>query len=231
MSRGRQPGPHRHPAGRSAALAAALGLLALAGCGGHGQVEIAALNFAAIDPPGGPPPRFVRLRLDRCCWWLDEAGKVWVALERERPSPFGRLAHFRFQLSLALDEPPAGSARDYLVSRRQLRAVARYGPAESRFVSQVGIVALYRAPGDRLRGSFRLQVGREARQLLGGWSRPARYLMMGTFEAVRDEARGRRIAEQTESHGWEREPPPGQPAPATSQPAPGVPGAAPTGSG
>ncbi len=134
-------------------------------------------------------------------------------MERDKPWMLG-LEHFVFQLSLSLEKPPAGRARNYLVSRRELRAVARFGPAESRFVSISGIVALYRKPHDRLRGSFRLQVAQQAQKLLGlgGWSRPRRYLTLGTFTAVHDEERGRRIAAETESFGWDRKPPASRPA-------------------
>lgn len=186
----------------------AVWLCLMAGCSAHGggRVEVTALNYRAIDPPAGPPPRFTRVELDRCYWWTDQAGQVWIAMERDQPVLFGSLGNFRFQLSLVLEKPPAGRARDYLVSKRELRSVARLGPAESRFVSLLGIVALYREPHDRLRGSFRLEVARQAQQLLGGWSRASRYLMMGTFEAVRDEERGRRIAADTEAFGWERTP-------------------------
>lgn len=188
------------------------GLCLLAGCQGSGQVQITALNFQAIDPPAGPPPRFWQLDLDRCYWWTDEAGHVWVALERDQRSlVLGEMGHMRFQLSLALGEPPAGRARDYRVSRREMRVAARFGPAQSRWTSLSGIVALYREPQDRLRGSFRLDVAREVQQMLGGWGRPTRYLMMGTFMAAHDEAAGRRIAADTESLGLEREPPASQP--------------------
>jgi hypothetical protein len=201
---------------RCVALALA-GLGLLAGCQGSGQVQIAALNFQAIDPPEGPPPRFWQLDLDRCYWWTDEVGHVWVALERDQRSLLlGEMGHLRFQLSLALGEPPAGRARDYRISRREMRVTARFGPAQSRWVSMSGIVALYREPQDRLRGSFRLDVSREVQQLLGGWGNAARYLMMGTFTAVHDEVAGRRIAADTESLGLEGEPPATQPV---SQPA------------
>jgi hypothetical protein len=59
-------------------------------------------------------------------------------------------------------------------------------------------VALYREAGAQYRGSFRMEVAREVQQLLGGWSRPSRYLMMGTFTAVANETRGRQIATATE---------------------------------
>jgi hypothetical protein len=196
-------------------LALLCGLGLLAGCNGSGRIDIAALDFQAIDPPEGPAPRFVGLDLDRCCWWADEDGRVHVALERDRPNLLAAEWRFRFQLSLALDQLPAGKARDYRVNRRELRGVARFGPAQSRFTSLYGIVALYREPQDRLRGSFRMEVSRETQQLLGGWSRPSRYLMMGTFVAVPDAAQGRRIAAEAEAPGAPGEPPASQ---VTSQP-------------
>ena len=199
-------------------LPVAAGWLCLAaGCGGSGggRVEVTALNYRAIDPPA---PRFVRVEIERCYWWTDEAGQVWVAMERDKPWLLGP-ERFVFQLSLSLEKLPAGRQRNYRVTKRELRAVARFGPAESRFVSLSGIVAIYHEPGDRLRGSFRLEVAREVLQLLGQWSRPSRYLMMGTFEAVRDEQRGRPIADQTEAFGWQREPPTTQSS-ATTQPMP-----------
>jgi hypothetical protein len=192
------------------ALIGGLGLLA--GCNGSGRVDVAALDFQAIDPPAGPAPRFVVLDLDRCYWWADEDGRVHVALERDRPILLAGDWRFRFQLSLALDQLPAGKARDYRVNRRELRGVARFGPAQSRFTSLYGIVALYREPQDRLRGSFRMEVSRETQQLLGGWSRPSRYLMMGTFVAVPDGERGRRIAAEAEAPGAVGEPLASQPA-------------------
>ncbi len=185
----------------------------LAGCTGSGHVQIAALDYQAIDPPAGPPPRVVQIDADRCCWWTDERGKVWVALERDQPLLLTPEWRFKFQLSLALDEPPAGRARDYAVSKRELRAMVRAGPTQARYSSVRGIVALYREPHDQMRGSFRLEVAREVQQMLGGWGRPGRYLMMGTFHAVRDEARGRVIAAQTEFLDRGRDPAASQPAP------------------
>lgn len=176
-------------------------LLLLSGCHHAGHVEIAALNYAAIDPPA---PRVSRVGLDRCYWWTDEAGRVRVAMERDQPWVLGptHVEHFVFQLAFTLEKPPAGRSRNYLLSKHQMQGVARFGPAHSRFVSIAGIVALYREPGDRMRGSFRIQVARQALQLLGGWSRVSRYLMTGTFTAVHDEERGRRVAAQAEDNGW-----------------------------
>lgn len=201
----------------------ALGLAVLSGCQGSGHIDVAALNYNAIDPPA---PRISRLNLQRCYWWTDDEGRVWIAMERDQPLVI-RPEHFVFQLSLVLDKLPAGRARDYHISRHELRGVARLGPAESRLVSIAGIMALYREPGDRLRGSLRLLVARHGRELLGNWGPASRYLLLGSFEAVHDEQRGRRIAEATEASGWGRQPPsetqPASRPTSTTAPAPATP--------
>ncbi len=176
-------------------------LCLLFGCAGGGRVEIATLDFRAIDPPA---PRFAHVDLDRCYWWTDEQGQVWIAMERDQPL-IVRPEHFIFQLSLVLEKLPAGRERNYLVNKRELRGVAKVGPAEGRYISLNGIVALYREPGDRMRGSFRLEVAQESLGLLG-WSSPRRQLMMGSFVAVPDTGRGKTVAAGTESPGWERAP-------------------------
>ena len=191
-------------------ISVGLVLALVVGCArdGGGRVELTALNYRSIDPPTA---RFVPIELDRCFWWTDDQGQIWIAMEREQPIHFAGLS-FVFQLSLVLEKPPAGRARNYLVSERELRAVTLLGPAEGRYVSQAGIVALYREDGDHLRGSFRLRVVREVARLLGGWSHPTQHLMLGRFDAVHDPQRGRAIVEGTDVSGWEREAPTSQPA-------------------
>lgn len=140
-----------------------------------------------------------------CYWWTDEDGQLWIAMQRQQTPLFYPKMRFEFQLSLALERLPAGTARNCKVDRTTLRARIRFGPWESRFSSRVGIVAVYRESRDRLRGSMRLQAVRVASQWLGGWGKPTRYLMLGSFTAVPDEQRGRAIAEATESSGWGRD--------------------------
>ncbi|MFH1748565.1 MAG: hypothetical protein ABIG44_16140 [Planctomycetota bacterium] len=183
--------------------AAASCTMLLAGCGGNAHLELTSLNYNSIDPP---TPRTAKLDLNRCYWWTDADGQVWIAMESIRRPLFGVLGDFTFRLSLVLEKLPAGEGRNYTVAQRELRAVARFAVTEGRFVSSAGIVALYRADGDRLRGSLRLQTRREVSQLLGGWGRPSSYLMQGNFTAIHDETRGRPIAEATESQGWHRPP-------------------------
>jgi hypothetical protein len=190
-------------------LLGAVGLLLLAGCRTPGRVQLTALDFRNIDPPRAA---FQEIKLDRCYWWTDDAGQVWIAMTRDKPWLLGA-EYFRFRLSLVLERLPRGKARNYLVSKRELRGVARFGPAEARLVSKGGVVALYREGEDRLRGSFRLQVRHQSPALLGvgGWTKPRQFLVLGTFDAVRHEERGRQIADETESQGWDRPPPATQP--------------------
>jgi hypothetical protein len=154
-----------------------------------------------------------QIAIDRAYWWTDERGDVWVALERVFAPLFGRFGTFTFQFSFAVDKPPAGKARNYVLGQREFRGTVKLGPSESRFVSVRGILALFREPGERIRGSFRLEATRQTSRLLGGWGPAVRYLLMGRFDALPDAARGAAIAEATESNGWERAPRP------TTQPA------------
>lgn len=190
----------------TAGCGAVVALLAcIAGCAGSAHIELAALDYKMIDPPA---PKFAPIDARQCYWWTAGDGKVWVAIEQYTESVlFGKSGAFLFQLSLELKDAPAGRARNYLVEQRELRAIVKIGPAEIRFQSLAGIVALYRDRNspDHLRGSFRLLVGREVSQVLGGWSRGTNVLMLGSFEAVRDEARGKRIADATEGNGWQRD--------------------------
>ncbi len=201
----RSPLPAARRARRLGALPLAALLCGLLGCSGNAQLEMAALDFQMIDPPA---PRVTRVDLDRCFWWTDDDGFVWISIERAMRPFFGAFGEVLLQFSFSLDRPPAGKARNYIVSDRELRGLVRLGPAESRFVSVNGIVAAYREPGQRLRGSFRLEATRQTSRVLGGWGLPARFLLMGSFNAIHDAARGRAVAAATEESGWERDPRP-----------------------
>lgn len=182
-------------------LLAALAVLPVSGCGG-GKVQLISLDYRSIDPPGVSP---VEIALDGCYWWTDEHGQLWVAMSAGR-QPSLRTEPLSFKLSLALPRPPAGDGRDYPVTERTLRAVARIGPLEGRFCSVTGIVAIYRESDQRLRGVMRALVTREVAQLLGGWSKPTRLLMLAQFDAVHDPDAGRPVVEASESSGWGRSP-------------------------
>lgn len=183
-----------HPGGRPpravrAVAWAAAAVLALTGCAPAARIELASLEFRTIDPPAA---RFIVVEADACWWWQDADGRVHVALQKRQPLPAAGM-EFSFRLAVELEELPAGRAREYQVSQDELQAVASIGFAESRFSSVSGILALYREPGDRLRGSLRLKVARESTQLIGGWGPTTSYLMLGTFLAQRDATKGREV--------------------------------------
>jgi hypothetical protein len=174
----------------------------IGGCTGSADIRVLSLNYASIDPP---TTDIARVQVDRCFWWADDEGRLWVAMHGRRDRLFSELADLDFKLSLRLEQPPAGQARNYLAGRDELRARVQLGPVQSRFESSRGVVAIYRAGADGYRGSFRLRVTRETSNFLGGWSRPSAYLLLGEFTATHDPARGRALAEATEAGGWERE--------------------------
>jgi hypothetical protein len=186
------------------AALASCALLAGAGCNGGGRIELVSLDYRSIDPPAPHPQR---IDLDECYWWAEEDGQVHVAMQRRGGVPLlGPAAAWRLQLSLVLEKLPSGEGRNYTVGRRELRGVLRVGAAEARYESVTGIVALYREGDDGLRGSVRLLASRQVSQVIAGFGAPHRQVILGTFEAVRDETRGRAIETDTEIRGWERPP-------------------------
>ena len=175
-------------------------LLAL-GCNGSGQIQFASLSYRSIDPPNAA---VAEVEARECYWWEDDDGRVWVAMQRHFSPPFHPEFYVHIELSLVVDRLPRGKARNYRLNRDSLRARVRIGPWETRFSSQIGVAAVYRERGDRLRGSVRLQTQRVTSQLFSGWGRPQRYLMLVSFEAVPDAQRGLPIVASSESSGWER---------------------------
>ena len=177
-------------------------VLLLAGCSGSSRIQFSSLSFRTIDPPNAT---VAELATRECYWWPDETGRVWVVMQRSFAPPFHPELRVHLELSLVVDCLPRGKARNYRLDRESLRARIRIGPWETRFTSQIGIAAVYRERGDRLRGSVRLQAQRVTSQLLGGWGRPSRYLMLVEFTAVPNDVRGGPIVASTESAGWERQ--------------------------
>lgn len=173
------------------------------GCAGPpGQIATVALDYRNIDPP---PAEVGRLTLDRAVWWTDEQGRLWIGLQRTPQWFGGPTAELALELTLRLEAMPAGAARNYAVNSQSVRARVAAGPLETRFVSEEGVVAIYREGGaDRLRGTFRVRVQRYARRLLGTWSGGSDFLIMGEFDARRDAARGVELRGVTDANDWAR---------------------------
>ena len=180
-----------------------IGATGATGCGGFATVEWVPLNYREIDPPKALA---THVRLSECYWWLEDDGRVGVAMQERVRVPWSPGLEQSLQISLEFERLPAGRARNYEVGRRELRARVRAGPLEGRFTSRVGIATLSRDDSSsRLSGSFRIASDRQVAGLLGGFGTPSHYLVQGVFEAIRDPDRGRAIATSTEAAGFERE--------------------------
>lgn len=174
----------------------------LAICSGcAGRLELTALNFTAIDPPAA---RTWRIPIESARWSTDADGLVWVTFHRASSALVPKAVRQKLDFSLRLSELPAGPARNERVDSDSLRMRVEVGPFEGRFVSKRGIVAIYRLSEARLRLSLRVLVSRRVEQLLGGWGKPADYLLFGTFEAERTESVSGEIVDRTEDQGFER---------------------------
>lgn len=181
----------------------------IAGCAGDGKIELVSLDYRSIDPPA---PRVFELSLDRCVWWTDAGGRLWLSMDRDMPSIFGPVGRVRFEMSIRLEKLPSGRARNYSLAADEVRARIRTALGETRLTSISGILAIYREGADRLRGTFRFQANRYTLQVLGGWGRGARFLLLGHFTAVPDMGGGEAVARATEDSGFERGAPASQPA-------------------
>ncbi|MGE0478835.1 MAG: hypothetical protein AB7Q17_00055 [Phycisphaerae bacterium] len=176
----------------AAAGAVAGMLLWLGGCTGAARIEIASLDYNAIEPPAA---RSSVVTIDRCHWWTDDAGQVWLAFERRTAPLLLPIGEVTFQMYFVLERPPAGKARYYAIAKKEMRAGLRVGPLAARFAPVTGVALLERRGNAQMRGSFRMAVRREVSQLLGGWSRPSSQLMQGSFVATLDAERGKAIAD------------------------------------
>lgn len=192
---------------RRARVGLACGLLSVLlhiACTGGGQIELAQLEFRAIDPP---PPTISRFSVQECYWWTDAQEHLWIAARhRAIVPPLPQLLQNRleFYVMLRLEKLPSGREREYSLRTQELRGLVRAGPIEIRFSSQIGIAAVYREPGEALRLSARAQVGGEVKQLFG-WSPPRRSLMLLARRAAPDRGAGRAWVALTDAPGWERQ--------------------------
>ncbi len=123
-------------------------------------------------------------------WSLDQSGKLDITLTGGRREPqAGLLGGDRFDLVLDLDEPPAGSGRNYRVRPNGARAVLRSGFRVGRLRSYHGIVGITILDDRRIRGSFRIWMRRQSDwnplSLLGRQTDIV--LVFGAFEVRRDD--------------------------------------------
>jgi hypothetical protein len=195
-----------------AVLGLALGAMAASlavGCSGSGVAQFVSILPTEIDPPA---TSVWRMDAQQCYWWTDEAGELNVAMTCTRNNlllgTFGRLD---FDISFVLGDPPAGSGRNYPVQQRETRSIFVSALQNQRLISNAGIVGVNVRDDGTLRGSFRTWMVpvADAMSLSFLPQQTGPLLCFGTFQAVKDEARGKAIRARCEAGGWVR--PPRQP--------------------
>jgi hypothetical protein len=188
----------------------------LFGCSGRGTMQFVSLNMADIDPP---PTKVWKFDAQESSWWIDDDGELNLTLmHRQRSLILGKLGHVDLGLSLVFNEPPAGRARNYKIAQREGRVLYRSALANQRFVPFTGIVSVIFSDGGVVRGSFRLWMAPVAEVSFLSFlpHRPGNLLCFGTFEAVHDARRGKRVRQFCESGGHTRT---ARSKPATTRPA------------
>ena len=183
-------------------------LVALSSCGcvDSGVITVVSLHASEIEPP---PNVIMECAIRDGAWGLDESGKLDIALTGgRRNSQAGLLGGDRFDLVFDLDEPPAGSGRNYRVGPDGARAVIQSGFRVGRVRSYHGIVGITVLDDRRIRGSFRIWMRRQSDwtplSLLGRGT--DHVLVFGAFSARRDDdaldlIRGRvRLPADRQSH-------------------------------
>jgi len=199
----RRPRRCDRPARASIALVLTLTALCLAGCAGRAKIHTIALGSKRISTTG---PLIVRTEPEQCYWWINDEGRLCVAMRRSGRVPFGQLRGGEFLLSLDLGKPPAGTARDYKVDRRTLRMRRDAGYNHKRAASLRGIAAVWNFGRKTLKGRFRTTALRQSYLVLTGWRAEAQVLMVGEFTAVHNRKKGEAILARTEEGGATRPP-------------------------
>lgn len=143
-------------------------------------------------------PLTVTIHPTKCYYWVNDDGRLCLAMRAFHGSILGPLREKETLISLVLDEPPAGTAKDYRVNRDTYRARLRAGFRHVRSASMSGIVGVWDYGQRRIRGRFRLTVRQESYSVLTGWSGDVRALVLGEFTARPNRPRGESIRTRTE---------------------------------
>lgn len=202
-----------------------MALTLLLGCDGGGRFDFISTQMRDLSED---EPLISTFHPGQCFWHVDDAGFLNVALHYENVPLFGPLSGATIDLSFALDEPPAGSARSYQLRSRELRGRAEIGPIIHRFRSLNGVLSIWSDGGSRIHGRFRVLVAQDVFTMLTDWRTASPLLIVGEFDAVRDAKRFAEIDAAAQVDDWARPPRRTVPlhldygplGPATSRPAP-----------
>lgn len=175
------------------------------GCSGRGTLHMVPLDVKQIPTNG---PLVAMITPDECYYWINDDGKLCVALRQKRHSGLTPLLSHDISLSLVLGEPPAGSTRTYPATRETLRLRTSAGVTQLRAGSLTGGIVVWDYGKRLLRGRFRITVKQQSYSVLTDWTGNARVLLIGEFSARMDRARGEAILRRSEEDGLERGPVP-----------------------
>lgn len=196
----------RMPNGRTALVGTCL-LAALSsfGCTGHGSVHMVPFMRSDFGPTERP---IVTTPVSEAYYWLDPDGKVNITLRHHVPSLLGKVLESDWQMSMILDGLPAGAEKLYTLDTRSVRVKHTQGPAHQRFASFAGVAVIGTPKNGVMDGRFHVTVRGQQFGVFSGWSPPLQrgplIVMVGTFTAVENAARGRAIIERTEGDGFDR---------------------------
>lgn len=183
-----------------------LGMWALtaAGCAGDGAVRI--MPLMRTDFPDSEP-LVQEVTVDEAYYWL-EGDQLNVSLRTHRGAGLGQPFDFEWQISLVLDEMPAGSSRLYRLDMDSVRMAQTVGADHRRSRSWTGVAVIEAPERGRLGGRFHVNVRQQQFTLLGGWQphflQAPMLIVAGRFQATENAERGRDILEETEAMGFER---------------------------
>lgn len=193
------------------ALPAALGIGLLVGCTGGGAVYTVPLMRSDFQP--GEPP-ISAVAVPEAYYWTGDDGTLNVALRYQARSLLGHAFDTEWLMSIVLDAPPAGSAKLYPLTSRDIRMVQSHGGDHRRARSVRGVVVIEAPKEGQLNGQFHAWVRQQRFGVLTGWAPPINrapmLIMAGRFQAVAHAERGREILTRTEADGFDR-PPAGAP--------------------
>lgn len=178
--------------------------LTAAGCAGDGAVRI--MPLMRTDFPEREP-LVQEVVIDEAYYWLED-DELNVSLRTHRGAGLGQPFDFEWQLSLVLDEMPAGSSRLYRLDMDSVRMSQTVGADHRRSRSWTGVAVIEAPERGRLGGRFHVNVRQQQFTLLGGWQphflQAPMLIVAGRFQATEDVERGQAIRDETEAMGFER---------------------------
>jgi hypothetical protein len=184
-------------------------LVASAGCAPRSAVHLIPLGHRRL-PPTGDLLRTVHP--DRAWWWLDEQGRLCIAMHESKRSILGKPYGREFDASLLLEAMPAGSSRTYTVQRQTMRHRERMGYVQLRSASASGLVTVSREGEKRLRVRMRLEARQQSFWVFTGWGGDTAVLWVGEFTADLNQPAGESVWIRTEEGKLARTPAPGETA-------------------